>query len=29
VDVTTPGACAGNYSVTRTWTATDECGSCF
>ena len=22
-DVTTPGACAGSYSVTRTWTATD------
>jgi YDG domain/HYR domain/MBG domain (YGX type)/Secretion system C-terminal sorting domain/Immunoglobulin I-set domain len=22
-DVTTPGSCAGNYSVTRTWTAVD------
>ncbi|WP_284652630.1 HYR-like domain-containing protein, partial [Flavobacterium terrisoli] len=26
-DVTTPGACAGNYSVTRTWTAVDACGN--
>jgi gliding motility-associated-like protein len=27
VDVTTPGACAGSYSVTRTWTSTDACGN--
>ena len=27
VDVTTIGACAGSYSVTRTWTATDVCGN--
>ncbi|WP_284653831.1 HYR-like domain-containing protein, partial [Flavobacterium terrisoli] len=26
-DVTTPGACAGSYSVTRTWTAVDACGN--
>jgi len=27
LDVTTPGDCAGSYSVTRTWTATDACGN--
>ena len=26
-DVTTPSACAGNYVVTRTWTATDNCSN--
>ena len=26
-DVTTPGTCAGSYSVTRIWTATDACGN--
>ena len=26
-DVTTPGTCAGNYSITRTWTAKDTCNN--
>src|SRR6185436_18227616 len=26
-DVKTDGACAGSYSVTRTWTARDACGN--
>lgn len=26
-DVRTDGQCAGSYSVTRTWTATDKCGN--
>src|SRR5258706_10479886 len=24
-EVTTPGACADSYTLTRTWTATDRC----
>ena len=24
-EVTTPGACAGDYTITRTFTATDDC----
>ena len=26
VEVTTAGACAGDYVITRTFTATDDCG---
>jgi len=26
-DVTTPGTCANNYSINRTWTAKDACGN--
>ena len=27
VETTTPGACAGDYSITREFTATDDCGN--
>ncbi|GAA4808862.1 gliding motility-associated C-terminal domain-containing protein [Litoribaculum gwangyangense] len=26
-ETTSPGSCAGNYTVVRTWSATDECGN--